>query len=145
MTTKPASEIKIKAGDFLFQEKAPCAAMFYIKSGHILISRTSNGRKVYLGLVGAGEYVGEASVVVKNQIYSSSAEALTDIEAIQFTRESIEDQLSQVPSWLLGMAKGLIQKLQNANAILNRNHIHDESLAEKVAAILAQKKRKKTA
>lgn len=136
------NDIKIKAGTLIFQEKQGSDALYIIKSGQVQIFRLGKDResRILLGIVGSGEYLGEISVLT-GQPHSSNAIALTDVIAVQLKKDVIDEQLKNSPSWLVGMVKGLVSKLQRTNEILRRNNLVDETLSSAVSAIEDNHKR----
>lgn len=144
METPP--ELRFKCGEYLFQEKMACSALFIVKSGHIQVFRWNRDRdqKVILGIVGPGEYLGELSLL-SGQPHSSNAMALDDVAVLSIKKEAIEAQLKTSPSWLVALVKGLVSRLQRSNEILRRNNLIDENLAKTAQAIEDNHKRNQKA
>lgn len=140
------SEVNFKAGDLIFQEKTTSTALYIIKSGQVQIFRYGQNKesRITLGVVGSGEYLSELSVLL-GQPHTSNAAALTDVVAVQLKKEVIDEQLKNTPSWLVGMLRGLISKLQHTNEILRRNNLVDETLSTTVSSIEDNHKRSQKA
>lgn len=136
------TEMKFKAGDFIFQEKMASSALYIIKSGQVQVFRYGKDRehRIPLGIVGSGEYLGELSLL-QGQTHVSNALALNDVVAVQLKKEVIDEQLKSSPAWLVGMVKGLVSKLQRTNEIVRRNNLVDETLSNTVTAIEDNHKR----
>lgn len=128
-------EIAFEPGEFLIREKTPCKALYIIKEGQLEVYKTlSSGEKLPLGMISSGQYVGENALLMNTQ-NQSNVVALTPVRAIEISRELIETQLKQVPSWLVSMTKGLIVRLHFTNEILRRNGLVDERLADRIRAV----------
>jgi len=127
--------VSIEPGEFIIREKTNSDALYIIKEGQLEVYRTTNnGEKVTIGLISSGQFAGETALLTGRQ-NTSNVVALTPVKAIKLPRASIEAQLKGVPSWLLGLTKGLIERLSGANDILRRNGWVDESLAQMVKAV----------
>jgi hypothetical protein len=48
--------------------------------------------------------------------------------AVKISKEAIEAQLKQTPSWLVALLKSLVDRLQASNELLRRNSVVDETL-----------------
>jgi len=128
-------EMKLEPGEFLIKEKTTCEALFIVKEGQLEVYRTgADGEKVTIGMISSGEYVGETALF-KGGMNSSNVQALTPVTCVRLSKSAIEQQLKTVPGWLIALTRGLIERLHNANDILRRNGLTDESLSGKVKAI----------
>ena len=127
--------VTFNPGEFLLREKTNSDALYIVKEGQLEVYKTgTNGEKITIGLISSGQFVGETAMLLGRQ-NSSNVVALTPVKAVKLPRASIEAQLKSVPSWLLALTKGLIDRLQSANDILRRNGWVDESLANAVKAV----------
>ncbi len=127
--------INLVPGDFLIREKTVCDALYIIKEGQLEVYRCgSTGEKIPLGLISSGQYAGETALL-SGKMHSSNVVALSHVKLIRLPKESIEAQLKQAPTWLVGMTKGLIQRLQNQNEILRKNGWVDETLSTSLKAV----------
>lgn len=134
-SSNQSNTVSFNPGDYLIREKTNCEAIYIIKEGQLEVFRTgANGEKVPVGLISSGQYVGETALLL-NKPYSSNVVALTPVKAIKLGRASMEAQLKQVPSWLLALTKGLIDRLQNQNEIMRKNGWVDENLASRLKTI----------
>jgi len=129
------NNINLLPGEFMIREKTVCDALYIIKEGQLEVFRTTtSGEKIPLGLISSGQYVGETALLT-GKLHSSNVVALSNVKAIRLPKESIEAQLKQAPAWLVGMTKGLIQRLQNANEIMRKNGWVDEGLSTSLKAV----------
>lgn len=131
--SKPKT-ITVKAGETIIQEKKPCHALFIIQEGQLEVYKVKDGERIPLAVIGSGEYVGEAALLL-NRPHTSNVVALTDCKLTQIDKESIDAQLKNTPPWFLSLTKGLITRLHKLNDVLQRNGLVDESIANKVKAL----------
>jgi CRP-like cAMP-binding protein len=73
--------------------------------------------------------------VLLDDNYSSSVIALTDVEALQLSKSYIDNQLKQVPTWLVALTRGLIDRLRRSNESMKKHNLHDEGLEGRLKAI----------
>ncbi|MEO0335469.1 MAG: cyclic nucleotide-binding domain-containing protein [Pseudomonadota bacterium] len=127
--------VKFKPGDHLIRVGQAGSHLYIIKSGQLEVYKTDKqGEKLPLALIGSGEYVGETAVLLDDN-YSSSVVALTDVEALQLSKSYIDNQLKQVPTWLVALTRGLIDRLRKSNESMKKHDLHDEGLASRLKAI----------
>lgn len=130
-----SNEISLLPGEYIIREKAACDALYIIKEGQLEVSRTGhNGEKVIIGLIQSGQYVGETALLLSRP-HGSNVIALTPVKAIRLSKVAIDLQLKNVPSWLVALTRGAIERLQAANEIMRRNGWNDETLASRVKAV----------
>ncbi|NQZ01383.1 MAG: cyclic nucleotide-binding domain-containing protein [Bdellovibrionales bacterium] len=129
------SVVKFKPGDHLIRTGQAGTHLFIIKSGQLEVYKTDKqGQKLPLAIIGSGEYVGETAVLLDDN-YSSSVVALTDVEAIQLSKKIIDAQLKQVPTWLVALTRGLIDRLRKSNEALRKHDLRDDGLENQLRAI----------
>ncbi len=127
--------VSFAPGDFIIREKTSCDALYIIKEGQLEVFKTgTNGERIPLGLISSGQYVGETALLL-DCLHSSNVVALKPVKAVKLVKTSIEAQLKTVPSWLLALTKGLIERLHNQNDIMKRNGWVDENLASRLKTI----------
>lgn len=128
-------EIEYNPGDFILREGANCDSLIVVKTGQIEVYKNgSQGVKIPLGLVQSGEYLGEMAMI-SDRPHSANAVALTKTVCIKIPTATIEDQLKELPSWLVALTRGLVYKLNKTNDVLRRNGIVDSTLTTAVRAI----------
>lgn len=135
MASNPENTIKLQPGEFMIREKTQCEALFIIKEGQLEVYKTGpNGDKIVIGMISSGEYVGETALF-KGAPNSSNVVALSPVTAIRLPKASIEAQLKTAPPWLVGLIRGLVDRLHNANEVMRRNNIVDEKLNGRIKAV----------
>lgn len=132
---KQYKETLYKPGDVIMREGLPSHGLYVVKEGFVEIYKTTNkGEKILVSIVKPGEYLGEMSLL-SDKIHNATAAAITHVTCLMISVTAIEQQIKDVPSWLTGMAKGLIYRLDRMNEMMKRNKIVDESLTEMYEAI----------
>lgn len=129
-------EVEYKPGDYILREGANCDALIVVKSGQIQIFKTGkNNVKVPLGIVQSGEYLAEMALI-SDRPHSANAIALTKTVCIKIPNSVIEEHLKNLPTWLVALTRGLVDKLNKTNDVLKRNGIVDDVLSSAVKAIV---------
>ena len=132
---KKVEEVTYQPGDFILREGAMCDSLIVVKSGQIEVFKYDrNRKKIPLALVNSGEYLGEMSLIM-DKPHSANAVALTETVCLQIPNDAIEEQLKNVPTWLVALTRGLVLKLHKTNELLKRNQTIDETLYSTVKAI----------
>ena len=128
--------VSFKAGDLIVKEKTNCTGLYIVKSGQVEVYKLSQDQytKIPLAVVGPNQYIGEMSVL-SGKNHMANAVALTDVEAFKLDIELIRQQIESAPTWLLAMARGLVDRLNYSNDLLRRNKFVDQQLQEKIDAI----------
>ncbi len=135
INSNKVQEIVYNPGDYILREGANCDALIIVKSGQIEISKTGkNNVKIPVGIVQSGQYLGEMALL-SDRAHSANAIALTKTICIKVPNDAIEEHLKSMPSWLVALCRGLVDKLNKTNEVLKRNGIVDESLSTAVKAI----------
>lgn len=135
MDSNKPTTVTFQPGELVIKENTACEALYIIKEGQLEVSKTSGaGEKIIIGLISSGQYAGETALLF-GRMNTSNVTALTPVTAVKLSRSSIEAQLKTVPSWLIALTKGLIERLNSANEILKRNGLTDENLANRVRAM----------
>ena len=127
--------VKFKPGDHLIRAMQPGTHLYIIKEGQLEVyKQNKEGEKIPVAIIGSGEYVGETAVLLDDN-YNSNVVALTKVTALQMSKKHIDAQLKNVPSWLVALTIGLIDRLRKANDVLKKHDLVDESLDSRLRAI----------
>jgi CRP-like cAMP-binding protein len=139
------SAIEFKTGDYILREfeKADCA--YVILHGEVgIFKRGPNDEIIPLGILKAGEYLGELGIV-SGKSRSAEAIALSPVAVVKITGEILERELSKVPGWVSALLVSLAERLLHADELLGRLNIPDPNLLQKIEPAvhrnLAQSKR----
>lgn len=136
MNPPKVQELEYKQGDVILRAGADCDCLIIVKSGQIEIFKNGrNNLKIPVGIVQSGEYLGEMALISRRP-HSANAVALTKTICIKIPSSVIEEHLKSLPSWLVALTRGLVDKLNKTNDVLKRNGIVDDTLSTAVKAIL---------
>jgi Fe-S-cluster-containing hydrogenase component 2/thioredoxin reductase/CRP-like cAMP-binding protein len=106
-----ASLKELNRGAPLFREGEPIDAIYAINVGTVAITRTVNGRSAKLRYVAAGEMIGAEALFLSDKTQSTTAEAVTYVEATRFEIGPFREMLGANP----GARKALTEMAANAN------------------------------
>jgi CRP/FNR family cyclic AMP-dependent transcriptional regulator len=109
MTRKHFTEAEV-----LFKEGDPPSHVFRLVSGAVDIFRELDGERIHLGTVGAGQFLGEMSVV-ENRPRSATAQAASEVEVEIFTPAEFFDQIAGSPQTARELIHRLSQRLREAD------------------------------
>ncbi len=104
-------------GDFLFKEGENSELVYIVKNGKLQAYSMVDGTKILLGVIAAGEFVGEMGHF-NHEPRSATVEALTDVELIEIPHSALENVIFSRPSWSKALVKTLAQRLKRANKAL---------------------------
>jgi Cyclic nucleotide-binding domain len=86
--------VRLEPGETLFTQGDLGVALYVISSGVLEISRQVDSVSEIIGCIGAGEYLGEISLLTGDP-HATNAIARTHCQAYQLSREAIEPLLSE--------------------------------------------------
>lgn len=103
----------LKTHDPIYFPDEPSRAIFFLKEGHVKISRlTEDGREVILDVIGPGELFGELSLSEEGEPRSEIAEALDSAVICTIQREDFESLLRTNPELNLQITKRMGLRLR---------------------------------
>lgn len=124
---------KYKEGDIIFSENSSCDGMYIIDAGRVRVFKTvkneEESKEIELCTLGTKAMFGEMAMIDENR-RSASVQALEPTICTVITKKIFEDQLSQIPPWMVNMIKILVTRLRETNEKL-RNMV-DASGAQQV-------------
>jgi serine/threonine-protein kinase len=103
-----------QAGQLLLHEGEPGAESFIIESGKVEVFKGTGEHKVTLGILGAGEIVGEMALITQGP-RSASVQALTRTRVLVLTDERFTENLKRLPTWMGKTIVALAQRLYEAD------------------------------
>src|SRR5262245_51635117 len=83
-------------GQILFREGDPADGVFRLLSGTVEVARELDGDPILLGVVGAGQFIGEMGVV-ENRSRSATVRAASEVEAEFINPTEFLDQIASSP------------------------------------------------
>lgn len=120
--------LNFKKGDVIFEEGTEGDEMYIIQKGLVGLFKESSVYDIELAELKENNFFGEMALM-GNPKRSASARALQDTELLIITKELLELQLNNVPSWFIAMFKALIDQLRTANEMIKtlQKQIIDET------------------
>ena len=108
------SEYTFRAGEILFRQGDPSDTAYHIESGEVEVLDENGGRETRLGLLGAGDIVGEMGLVDERP-RSLTARALSEVCASAVTRDDFVDLILHQPEQSLRYLRALFERLRSMN------------------------------
>lgn len=115
-----AYEEKIQADETLFTEGEIGDTAYVIVSGEVEILKESGGRTVLLAVRGAGEVIGEMSLLDQAPRLASG-KARTDCELVAISHKSLDDLLDKSSSAARVMLSTITNRLQSTELVLRQS------------------------
>ena len=96
---KGGTTFDYKSGQIIFSQGDPADAVFYVQKGKVKLSVVSDsGREAVLGIVGAGDFFGETSLVAQ-PFRLKAATAIGDSTVIRLAKSAMIGLLRQQPEF----------------------------------------------
>jgi CRP-like cAMP-binding protein len=109
-----AEEKKIAKNVYLFREGDAPDAMYIVKSGEFVVTKTKGNSEVVLADIQPGSMVGEMALF-DSKPRSANVKALKDSEVMILPYESLNKQLELLPVWVKSIIKKLNENIREAN------------------------------
>ncbi len=110
-----ATRIKFPRSSYLFHEAQRGQSMFVVTSGRVGVwTGGERGRPTLVNTVGPSEVLGEMAILGSEHVRTASAQALTDVRAIQFDDRDIYVVLERHPrtyQFFINVLVGHVQRL----------------------------------
>lgn len=107
-----------KAGDFIFFEGDIESHFFIIESGTVSIFvKDKKGIKMEVARLKDGETFGEFALIDKGA-RTASAQAVTDVKAMQISADGYDTMLNELPLWASSMLRSFSNRLKLMNTNL---------------------------
>jgi CRP-like cAMP-binding protein len=111
--------LNFRPGQFIFRENESSKAMYLINKGSVAIRKGKNGGYIEIAQVYSGEVIGELSFFDRKP-RSASAVALTDVEALEITFDSLDKIYGEVPPYLKTIISCVAERLRRADDTIRR-------------------------
>jgi CRP/FNR family cyclic AMP-dependent transcriptional regulator len=105
---------KLEKGQLLFKEGDASDAMYVVKKGRIMITKTKGESEIELAEMGPGQMFGEMAFFDQKP-RSANARAAADSEIIALPFANLEAHFKAMPEWLKSMVKTINEHLREAN------------------------------
>ena len=105
---------KVTKDAYLFREGDPPDAMYIVKSGAFVITKTKGNSEIVLAEINPGAMVGEMALFDMKP-RSASVRATKDAEVVALPYDSLTKQMEQLPVWVRAIIKSLNENMREAN------------------------------
>lgn len=126
--------VVFQPGAILFREGDRSFHFYIVQEGQVRIFREApEGGEVDLAVVSEGASIGEFAMI-DHQPRSASAQALTEVKAVEVSEEAYLDLLSELPDWAVSVMKALVERLRNANDLIRKAQSVDPELKNQIVS-----------
>lgn len=106
--------VHFDVGELIIKEGKEERTMYILKKGRVRVFKTYLGKKLTLGVLGAGEVFGELSFFDgKERI--ASVEAVESGQAIKVDARKVKSDLDEMPAWMKGIFKTVVTRLRETD------------------------------
>jgi CRP-like cAMP-binding protein len=106
--------VQFDTGELIIKEGKEERTMYILQKGRVRVFKTYLGKKLTLGVLGAGEVFGELSFFDgKERI--ASVEALESGQAIKVDARKVKSDLDEMPAWMKGIFKTVVTRLRETD------------------------------
>lgn len=105
---------KVAKDTYLFREGDAPDAMYIVKSGGLVVTKTKGASEVILAEVKPGAMVGEMAIFDKKP-RSANVKASKDTEVIALPYDGLAQQMDLLPVWVKAIMKTMNENLREAN------------------------------
>jgi CRP-like cAMP-binding protein len=128
--------IEFEKGEYILREFELADCAYVILQGEVgVFKRGPNDEIVPLGIVKAGEYLGELGIV-SGKTRSAEAIALNQVTVVKITKEILESELNKAPAWVSALLIGLAERLAKTDELLRKHQASDPALLEKIKPVV---------
>jgi CRP/FNR family cyclic AMP-dependent transcriptional regulator len=107
--------ISLSPGEYLLHEGEESSEMYYLQSGTLSVLKRKGDKEAQIGMIIAGELVGEMSFLDKHP-RSASVKALTESVLVKIPDDKLEQTLGTLPKWFTALLHTLLDRLRKANS-----------------------------
>lgn len=115
-----STEIRLSAGEFLFEEGQRGNKAYVIESGQLEVLKGSLGRDVLLAVRGPEEVIGEVALL-DDAPRMASVRARTDSILLAIEKESLDELLRTSPTALNAMFRSVLMRLRDTQSVLQQS------------------------
>ncbi|MBI3913362.1 MAG: cyclic nucleotide-binding domain-containing protein [Chloroflexi bacterium] len=109
-------------GDVLLKQGEASEGMLVLLEGEVALMREQNGQEVFMGVRGAGEFLGEMALLEK-EVQTATVRALSPVRVLTVDKENFTRRIHEDPSlaWrLFGLLSRRIRELSQESAMLKQ-------------------------
>jgi len=104
----------LSPGDFLMRAGMEPQYVYIVRKGSLEASVVRDGKRIILGPVDTGEFVGEMAFI-NGEVRSADVAAVTDCELIEIPIEMMDKILMHKPSWSKSLMRTLSHRMKISN------------------------------
>lgn len=104
--------------EVLFEEGSVADEMFYVESGTLDIFKEVDGKRVKLGRVSDGEFLGERAILGEELPRTASATARTECEVVVIGKKACKKYYDELPPFLQKVMTSMAIRLQKTNEMV---------------------------
>jgi CRP/FNR family cyclic AMP-dependent transcriptional regulator len=109
-----SKEIILKPGETLFNEGDQSKSLYFLKRGVVRIFKKKGIGSIEIETIRAGQILGELAFFDNNP-RSASAEAVSQVELIEISKDALEDAVSKIPEWFAALIRTITARLRATN------------------------------
>jgi uncharacterized membrane protein len=129
------SDVRFPEGTQLFHEHDLGGVCYVLRSGRVELSVTGEGNeRIVVDVVDPGELCGELSLLDGGS-RSTTASALTDVQALSLTRDDLLGVLRRKPDAAFDMMAALSKRIRRADALIRMQVRNPNEVAEMQATL----------
>lgn len=118
-----AEWVEIGGGEYLFRAGDDSDALYVLVSGRIRVIRPrEDGPSMHMGELGAGEMVGEISII-RAQRHSADGLALRDTQLLRISRTQFESLVGRHPQAMLQVTRLIADRLSDMQPMASRDSV----------------------
>jgi CRP-like cAMP-binding protein len=135
--TRAMTLLELGAGRRIIRDRMPVDSLYFILEGEVSILLEEGGRSILLGRLGAGEWLGEVSVLSGEMVASSTVRSETAVRLARLKHQAFEELIvrnEEIASAMLRELVGMLAaRLRSSNEV-SRRPITVESMGDSFAA-----------
>ena len=108
-----------RLGQNLFKEGEPSRCMYLVKKGTVAVRKMKGGSQIEIAKIYSNEVIGELSFFDRMP-RSASAVAMTDVEVLEISFESLDKIYSRVPDYMKSIMAAVAERLRKSNELVRR-------------------------
>jgi CRP/FNR family transcriptional regulator, cyclic AMP receptor protein len=133
--------VNVKKGDLIFCEYEPGSTVFFIKEGHVRISKIISNKEKTLAIIGPGDIFGEMAIL-ESAPRSATATAEEDLRLLEFDKNSFAQLVKSQPAIAVKLLKLVALRINDQKRKLKIIKLPDtESKIMDVFLMLAENRR----
>ena len=127
---------RFRAGEVVFQQDDQPDGLYLIERGQVQIEKADAREVALVAVLSDGDVIGEGALLLEGP-RSSTARALTDLDAWMLRREDFEDLMLQYPVLALNLSRVLEERLRATTAQVKSSSLAARGMAAVPAAAAA--------